>query len=141
MHAHETTTPEFREAVARFAETLNTVAGNPAADNGDLPYLFHALQRQRWGIDHCGANWEQPLPARLSGQLASAHRKATAIDALAGLLMADFEARIAGDEEPRFTGCMTEGLFLALTELAGEMHNTLSVLGEQLERMPKGAAA
>lgn len=141
MHAQDTTTPEFREAVARFAETLNAVAGSPPPGNTELPYLFHALGRQRWGLDHCGANWEQPLPARLAGQLARAHRKATAIDALAGLLMADFEARIAGDEEPRFTGCMTEGLFLALTELAGEVHNTLSVLGEQLERTPKGAAA
>lgn len=141
MHAQDTTTPEFREAVARFAETLNTVAGHPPAGNGDQPYFFGSLDRQHWGLDHCGANWNQPLPPRLASQLARVHRKACGIDALAGLLMADFETRFTGDEEPRFTGCMAEGLFLAMTELAADVRNTLSVMGEQLPRPNTGDRA
>lgn len=144
MHAQEQSqqfAPEIEAALDRMAETLKHLRRDPTPVNDDQAYFFHALDRQRWGKDHCGTNWEQPLPPRLASQLARVHRKACGIDALAGLLMADFETRIAADEEPRFTACITEGLFLALTELAGEMHNTLSVLGEQLERTPKGAAA
>lgn len=133
MHVSDTT-PEFREAVARFADTLNTVAGNPPAGNADLPYLFHALERQRWGKDHCGANWDQPLPARQASTLARTHRQAAGLNALASLLLADFETQECGSEEPHFTPHLREGLFLALTELANEVHGALSVIGEHLER-------
>lgn len=119
---------------ARFADTLDAVAAAPQPGNEELPYFFMAMARQRWGRDHCGTNWETALPARLAGQLAGAHRKACAIDAVAGLLLADFETRVSGTEEPRLTAVMAEGLFMALTELTGHLHDTLSLIGEQVER-------
>ncbi|MCC7097789.1 MAG: hypothetical protein IT472_11490 [Thermomonas sp.] len=125
MHARTTTPPDAREAT----------------DNGDIPYLLHALRRQRWGVDHCDTDWKQPLPAHAAVHLARVHRKATAIDALAGLLLANFETRTAVDDESRLDDCMTEGLFLALNELTADVHNMLGVMSEQLADTNKGDAA
>jgi hypothetical protein len=47
--------------------------------------------------------------------------------------MADHETVEAGSEEPHFTPFMREGLFLALTELASDVHSTLSGIGSDLQ--------
>jgi hypothetical protein len=50
----------------RLAAAVDAVSRNTEAQNDSPPqtYFFDALNRQRYAIDHCGANWEQPLPAR-----------------------------------------------------------------------------
>lgn len=120
---------EMKDAVKRVSEAVGVISGGDAAVNEAPPYFFDALQRQRYGIDHCGQNWERALPAGQSAVLARVHRKASAVDALAGLLMADFEAQQPGADEPQFSPAMREGLFLALTELASDVHGAISGIG------------
>lgn len=120
------------------AVSLQPEPANEATDR--LPEFFEALRRQRHDIDHCGTNWRGGLTDRQSCRLAGAHRKTSGISALASLLMADFEVQQDGDE-PAFSPHTREGLFLALTELTQDVHNTLSVIGQELARAGKGREA
>ena len=124
----------------RITEAVRTAAASPAPANEPQergPELFEAMDRQRYGTDHCGTNWNVVLASRHTGRLAAAHRQATAVKAVAGLLMADEEARVVNSHEDVETPClsasMREGLFLALTELSAGVHETLSYLGQVID--------
>lgn len=151
MHAHDTT-PEFRDAVARFAETLNALAASPPATNDPehdyTSTFFRRLRQSDGGRDVSGVDWNRPLPGHFGYRLASVCREVHAITGLAELLHADNAAREEGSDSDQLGEYRRNQMFIALVELANNTAHTLGTLGDCLmdedmkaRRAAKGEAA
>ena len=137
MHAQPNTTPEFRDALAGLAETINAVAGQLPATNEAVPdytsTFFRRLRQSDGGAhDVGGVNWNRPLPAHFGYRLASVCREVHAITGLAELLHADNAAREEGSDSDQLGEYRRNQMFVALVELANNTAHTLGTLGDYL---------
>lgn len=136
MHAQANIAPEFRDALAGLAETINAVAGQLPATNEAVPdytsTFFRRLRQSDGGCDVAGVNWNRPLPAHFGYRLASVCREVHAITGLAELLHADNAAREEGSDSDQLGEYRRNQMFVALVELANNTAHTLGTLGDYL---------
>lgn len=94
-------TPEQREVLARFADTIDAVGNGPAADNNDQAaadlVFFDYLKRRRCSHGGSGILWgDTPVPTPVRESIARLDRCAFGIDGLLTIIAAECNAMETG---------------------------------------------